>query len=329
MTRKRITVVAPVYNEVEGIGHFVSTLSRVLAPLPYDTTILLVDDGSTDGTRERLDAIRSEDPDRVAILRLSRNFGHQAALTAGMDYAPGDAVITIDADMQHPPELIPEILTRWEEGAEIVQTIRKSTAEAGWLKTFAARTFYRIINRFSGTRIEPNAADYRLLSRRVLELFRKDLRERDRFLRGLVSWVGFRVSLVRFDAPPRFAGQTKYSFGKMTNLARAGLVSFSRVPLKIAVVLGLALSALSGLYGLYAVVAFLFFHRALVAGWASTILVGTFLGGANLLFLGIIGEYIASMFEELKGRPIYIVEAWRAPSGEEPAGARAADSSSK
>jgi polyisoprenyl-phosphate glycosyltransferase len=329
MTRRRISVVAPVYNEAEGIGHFVSTLSRVLAPLPYDTMTLLVDDGSTDGTRERLDAIQRVDPDRIAVLRLSRNFGHQAALTAGMDYAPGDAVITIDADMQHPPELIPELVKRWEEGAEIVQTVRKSTADVGWLKTFAARIFYAIINRFSGTRIEPNAADYRLLSRRVLELFRKDLRERDRFLRGLVSWVGFRVSLVAFDAPPRFAGQPKYSFGKMTNLARAGLISFSRVPLKIAVFLGFALSALSALYGLYAVIAFLFFNRALVAGWASTILVGTFLGGANLLFLGIIGEYIASMFEELKGRPIYIVEAWRAPSGAPPRDSRAGDVSSE
>ena len=328
MTRKRITVVAPVYNEAEGIAHFVSTLSRVLAPIPYDVTVLLVDDGSTDGTRERLDAIQLADPGRIAVLRLSRNFGHQAALTAGMDHAIGDAVITIDSDMQHPPELIPELVRRWEEGDEIVQTVRGSTADAGWLKTLAARMFYAIINRFSGTRIEPNAADYRLLSRRVLELFRNDLRERDRFLRGLVSWVGFRASFVKFDAPPRFAGQTKYSLGKMANLARAGLISFSRVPLRIAAILGFALSALSALYGIYAVLVFLFLKKTIVAGWASTILVGTFLGGANLLFLGIIGAYIASMFEELKGRPIYIVEAWRAASGAEREDSRAGDFSS-
>lgn len=314
MTRKRITVVAPVYNEAEGIAHFVTTLSHVLASLPYDTTILLVDDGSTDGTRERLDAIQRTDPDRIAVLRFSRNFGHQAALTAGMDYASGDAVITMDADMQHPPELIPQLVRRWEEGAEIVQTIRRSTADAGWLKTFATRIFYAIINRFSGTRIEPNAADYRLLSRRVLELFRNDLRERDRFLRGLVSWVGFPTSCVEFNAAARFAGEPKYSLGKMTDLARAGLISFSKVPLKIAAILGFTLSVMSTLYGLSAVFMFLFFNKAIAAGWASTILVGTFLGGANLLFLGIIGEYIASMFEELKGRPIYIVETWRAAS---------------
>ncbi len=314
MTRKRITIVAPVYNEADGIAHFVSTLSRVLASIPYDSTVLLVDDGSTDATPACLDEIQRADPERIAVLRFSRNFGHQAALTAGMDYASGDAVITMDADMQHPPQLIPELLRRWEEGAEIVQTIRRSTADIGWLKTLATRVFYGIINRFSGTRIEPNAADYRLLSRRVLELFRKDLRERDRFLRGLVSWVGFPTSHVEFDAAARFAGQPKYSFGKMTKLARAGLISFSKVPLKIAAVLGFTLSVLSALYGLYAVLVFLFFNKAIVAGWASTVLVGTFLGGANLLFLGIIGEYIASMFEELKGRPIYIVESWRGAS---------------
>ncbi len=329
MTRKQITVVAPVYNEVEGIAHFVSTLSHTLASLPYDTSMLFVDDGSTDGTRERLDAIQRADPGRIAVLRFSRNFGHQAALTAGMDYAPGDAVITMDADMQHPPELIPELVRRWEEGSEIVQTIRTSTAEVGWFKTFATRLFYSIINRFSGTRIEPNAADYRLLSRRVLELFRKDLRERDRFLRGLVSWVGFPTSFVEFKAAARFSGEPKYSFGKMTNLARAGLISFSKVPLKIAAILGFMLSLLSALYGLYAVLVFLFFNKAIVAGWASTVLVGTFLGGANLLFLGIIGEYIASMFEELKGRPIYIVETWRAASSADSKEYRAADISSQ
>jgi polyisoprenyl-phosphate glycosyltransferase len=329
MKRGRLSVVVPVYNEAQGIAHFVSALSEVLAPLDYDTTILLVDDGSTDETPELLERIRRANPSGIAVLRLSRNFGHQAALTAGMDHASGDAVITLDADMQHPPGLIPELVRRWEEGSEIVQTIRSTTAEAGWLKTLTARIFYAVINRFSGTRIEPNAADYRLLSRRVLELFQRDLRERDRFLRGLVSWVGFRTAFVPFDAPPRFAGQPKYSFGKMTKLARAGLISFSKVPLKIAVVLGLALSVLSGLYGLYAVLAFLFFNRAIVAGWASTILVGTFLGGANLLFLGIIGEYIASMFDELKGRPLYVVEALHAASAVEQRDSPGADVASE
>jgi dolichol-phosphate mannosyltransferase len=318
VTRKRITVVAPAYNEAEGIDHFVESLLAVLDALPHDSTILLVNDGSTDGTRERLDALQAACPRRIGVLHLSRNFGHQAALTAGMDYAEGDAVITMDADMQHPPSLVPELVKRWEEGFDIVQTIRRRTERTGGFKSLTSRAFYRFINRFSSTPIEPNASDFRLLSKRVVELFRHDLRERDRFLRGLVSWVGFRVLRVEFDAPARFAGETKYSFGKMTHLAGAGLISFSKMPLKIAVMLGLVISGSSLLYGVYAVATYFLLKKLVVPGWASTILVGTFLGGANLLFLGIIGEYIASMFEELKGRPIYIVEAWRAapPGGQ-------------
>ena len=325
VTRKRITVVAPAYNEAEGIAHFVESLLAVLDTLAHDSTILLVDDGSTDGTRERLDALQAAHPGRIGVLHLSRNFGHQAALTAGMDHADGDAVITMDTDMQHPPGLLPELVRRWEEGFDVVQTIRRRTEQAGGFKSLTSRVFYRLINEFSSTPIEPNACDFRLLSRRVAELFRRDLRERDRFLRGLVSWVGFRVARVGFDAPPRFAGQTKYSFGKMAHLAGVGLISFSRAPLKIAVLLGLAISGLSLLYGLYAVAAYFLLRRLVVPGWASTILVVTFLGGANLLVLGLIGHYIASLFEEVKGRPIYIVDTARLP-GPDPRASSTGDS---
>jgi len=318
--RRQIAVVAPAYNEVEGIAHFVESLFAVLDTLPYDSAILLVDDGSTDGTRERLDALQAGRPGRIGVLHLSRNFGHQAAITAGMDHAEGDAVITMDADMQHPPGLLPELVKRWEEGFDVVQTIRRRTERAGGFKSLTSRAFYRLINRFSSTPIEPNASDFRLLSRRVVELFRRDLRERDRFLRGLVSWVGFKVARVEFDAPPRFAGETKYSFGKMAHLASVGLISFSKVPLKIAVLAGLIISALSLLYGLYAVAAYFLLKKLVVPGWASTILVATFLGGANLLVLGLIGEYIASIFEEIKGRPIYIVETARLPAQHEKGG---------
>ncbi len=317
MTRKRITVVAPAYNEVEGIEHFVESLLAVLDTLPYNSAILLVDDGSSDGTLERLDALQAGYPGRIGVLHLSRNFGHQAAITAGMDYAEGDAVITMDADMQHPPGLLPELVKRWEAGFDVVQTIRRRTERVGGLKSLTSRAFYRLINRFSSTPIDPNASDFRLLSRRVVELFRRDLRERDRFLRGLVSWVGFKVARVQFDAPPRFAGETKYSFGKMAHLARVGLISFSKVPLKIAVLVGIVISGLSLLYGLYAVAAYFLLKKLVVPGWASTILVVTFLGGANLLVLGLIGEYIASIFEEIKGRPIYIVDTARLPGADE------------
>jgi dolichol-phosphate mannosyltransferase len=180
-----------------------------------------------------------------------------------------------------------------------------------WLKNFTSKGFYSLINRFSSTQIEPNASDFRLLSSRVMELFRHDLRERDRFLRGLVSWVGFKIAKVEFEAPPRFTGRTKYSFLKMASLARIGLISFSKVPLKIAVLLGLTISAFSVLYGLFALGAWIFLKKLIVPGWASIVLVSTFLGGANLVFLGIIGEYIASIFDEIKKRPIYIVESVR------------------
>jgi polyisoprenyl-phosphate glycosyltransferase len=317
MTRKLITVVAPAYNEVEGIEHFVESLLAILDTLPYNSAILLVDDGSTDGTRERLDALQAGYHGRIGVLHLSRNFGHQAAITAGMDYAKGDAVVTMDADMQHPPGLLPELVRRWAEGFDVVQTIRRRTERSGGFKSLTSRAFYRLINRFSSTPIEPNASDFRLLSRRVVELFRRDLRERDRFLRGLVSWVGFKVARVEFDAPPRFAGETKYSFGKMAHLARVGLISFSKVPLKIAVLVGIVVSGLSLLYGLYAVAAYFLLKKLVVPGWASTILVVTFLGGANLLVLGLIGEYIASIFEEIKGRPIYIVDTARLAGADE------------
>jgi glycosyltransferase involved in cell wall biosynthesis len=305
-----LTVVAPVYNEVEGIAHFVQHLIAVLEGLPYAYTIVLVDDGGTDGTGAVLDDLHARHADRLTVVHLSRNFGHQAALTAGMDYADGDAVICLDCDMQHPPELIPELVARWEDGFDIVQATRCEEPTASWFKHATARAFYALINRLSPTRIEPNAADFRLLSRRVVEVFKSDLRERDRFIRGLVRWVGFSYTTVDFKAPPRFAGHTKYSLRRMVSFARTGLISFSKTPLKLAVVFGFAVSALSLLYGLYAVFAYLFF-RAVIPGWASTVLVGTFLGGCQLLFLGLIGEYIATIFDEIKGRPLYIVASLR------------------
>jgi dolichol-phosphate mannosyltransferase len=309
-----LTVIAPVYNEVEGIAHFADTVLGVMDRLPYTSSLLLVDDGGTDGTGAALDALHAAHPDRVAVVHFSRNFGHQAALTAGMDYADGDAVICLDADMQHPPELIPRLVARWEEGFDIVQATRREEPTASWFKQSTARGFYALINRLSATRIEPNAADFRLLSRRVVDVFKQDLRERDRFIRGLVRWVGFPYCTVDFEAPPRFAGHTHYSMRRMLSFARTGLISFSKTPLKLAVLLGFSASALSLLYGAYAIIAYLFFS-AVIPGWASTVLVGTFLGGCQLLFLGLIGEYIATIFDEIKARPLYIVASLLPASG--------------
>lgn len=315
MTRQRLSVVAPVYDEVDGIERLVGALFEVLQALPYDYTIVLVNDGSTDGTTEVLDGLHASHPEHVTVLHLSRNFGHQAALTAGMDHADGDAVICLDADMQHPPSLIPTMVERWQQGFDVVQAVRRPTHTVGWFKDLSARAFYALVNRLSSTRIDPNGADFRLLSRRVVDVFREDIRERDRFLRGLVAWVGFRSCCVEFEAGPRFTGRSKYSFWEMVTFARTGLISFSKVPLKLAVMLGFVVSTLSGLYGIFAVTAYLFFRRAVIPGWASTILVGTFLGGCQLLFLGVIGEYIATMFDEIKGRPLYILAGERRATG--------------
>jgi glycosyltransferase involved in cell wall biosynthesis len=315
MTRQRLSIVAPVCNEVEGIETFVTAVLEAVQGLPYDCALVLVNDGSTDGTAEVLDRLQAAQPEHIAVLHLSRNFGHQAALTAGMDYADGDAVVCLDADMQHPPSLIPTMVDRWQQGFEVVLAVRRPTPASGRFKDVTARAFYALINRLSSTHIEPNGADFRLLSRRVADVFRQDIRERDRFLRGLVAWVGFRSCAVEFDAPRRFAGHSKYSFWKMLTFARTGLISFSKVPLKVAALLGFVVSVLSGLYGLFAVTAYFFFARAVMPGWASTILVGAFLGGCQLLFLGLIGEYIATIFDEIKHRPLYIVAATRGAPG--------------
>jgi glycosyltransferase involved in cell wall biosynthesis len=315
MTRQRLSIVAPVCNEVDGIERFVGALFEVVEALPYDCTIVLVNDGSTDGTADALDRLHAAHPEHITVLHLSRNFGHQAALTAGMDAADGDAVICLDADMQHPPSLIPEMVERWQQGFDVVQAVRRPSHEIWRLKNWTARAFYALINRLSSTRIEPNGADFRLLSRRVVEVFRRDIRERDRFLRGLVAWVGFRTCYVEFEAGQRFAGKSKYSFLNMVTFARTGLISFSKVPLKVAVLLGFAVSTMSALYGIFAIIAYVFFQKAVMPGWASTIFVGTFLGGCQLLFLGLIGEYIATIFDEIKGRPLYILSAERRATG--------------
>lgn len=307
MTRPRLSIVAPVFNEAESIVAFADAVLETVRPLPYDCTVVLVDDGSTDGTAEALDRVYAAHPEQVVVLHLSRNFGHQAALTAGMDHADGDAVICLDADLQHPPSLIPVLVERWQQGFDVVQAVRRPTGAAGWFKDLTAGAFYGLVNRLSSTRIEPNGADFRLVSRRVAEVFRTDIRERDRFLRGLVAWVGFRSCSVEFEAGRRNAGSSKYSLLQMLTFARTGLISFSKIPLKVASLLGFVVSALSGLYGLFAITAYLFFNRSVLPGWASTVLVGSFLGGCQLLFLGLIGEYIATIFDEIKGRPLYIV----------------------
>jgi polyisoprenyl-phosphate glycosyltransferase len=310
----RLSIVLPLYNEVETVERLATELFRVLDGVACTYTVVFVDDGSIDGTGAALDRLHDRYAERVTVVHLSRNFGHQAALTAGMDYAEGDAVICMDGDLQHPPSLIPALLERWQQGFDIVQAVRRETPNVGWFKNLTARVFYGVMNRLSATHIEPGGCDFRLVSRRVAEVFRTNLRERDRFVRGLVSWVGFPSCRVEFDAADRYAGRTKYSVMKMVSFARLGLVSFSKVPLKTAVLIGMLVSSLSLLYGLYAIFAFVHYRTIVMPGWASTVLVGTFLGGCQLFFLGLLGEYIATIFDEIKGRPIYLVSEVRPAS---------------
>jgi glycosyltransferase involved in cell wall biosynthesis len=302
-----LDIVVPVFNEAGSITQFHQTLCDQLAGLEHHCRVIYVNDGSDDGTAELLDGLHAGFCIGLTVVHLSRNFGHQAALTAGLDESSGDAVVTMDGDLQHPPVLLTTLVQKWLNGFDIVQTIRRKTADASHLKRLTSMIFYKILNFFSQTQLESGAADFRLMSRRVVDVFCKDLRERDRFLRGMVSWVGFKTEWVEFDAPARFAGKSKYSLRKMLNLARAGVISFSRIPLKIATWLGLLVSILSICYGLFAIAAHFIMPDRVNPGWASLIVAITFLSGCQMVFLGLVGEYLAVVFDEVKQRPVYIV----------------------
>ncbi|MCS7080993.1 MAG: glycosyltransferase family 2 protein [Chloracidobacterium sp.] len=302
--RRLISIVAPCFNEAAGLRAFHAALTAVLEMLPYAVEIIYVDDGSTDATPHVLAELRAQDA-RVKTLTFSRNFGHQAALLAGLDAARGDAVVTLDSDLQHPPELIPTLIRAWEEGAEIVHTIRRETADATWFKRLTSRLFYRLLRWASGTPIIPGAADFRLLNRAAVDSFCA-LRETHRFNRGLVSWLGFRTAAVEFDAPARFAGESKYSLGRMARFALHGLVSFSVWPLRAAMLLGFGMAGFAALYIAYALYVFFILHWT-VPGWTSTLITVLLIGGVQLLSLGIVGEYVGKIYEEVKGRPLYII----------------------
>jgi polyisoprenyl-phosphate glycosyltransferase len=308
--RPSIAVVAPVFDEEEVVEDFYRAVKAVLASLAdrYDASILFVNDGSSDRTLDILERIARADP-VVRLVSLSRRFGHQAALLAGIDHADADVVVTLDSDLQHPPELIPLLLQKFEEGYEVVYTRRQNDEEAGFLKRVTARLFYRLVNVISDVPILENAADFRLFSRRVATLFQTEIRERNQFLRGLFMWVGFRRTDVPFEARPRRAGRSKYSFGRMLQFATHGLLSFSRRPLQAAIYLGVAFALLG--FASAALTLVLYFARGAwpwPPGWATlAILIPTF-SGIQLIFLGILGQYIGAIFDEVKGRPPYIVD---------------------
>ena len=300
-----LSIVVPVYNEVDNIQKFYTTVKEVLGTMDYDHEIIFVDDGSSDDSAGMLRHIGQEDP-HVKVLLLARNFGHQLALTCGLDYAKGDAVITMDGDMQHPPELIPELVKHWEAGADVVRTIRDSTEDASWAKSFTSKYYYKVLNKLANVPIVEGGSDFRLMNRKSLETL-KHFREHGRFLRGIVGDLGFVQHEFHFVAPPRFAGTSKFSVKKMMRFALDGITAFSRVPLRLALYIGL----LCGLLSLVMIGHILFVHffsDNVISGWATLGVAIFFLGGIQLVGIGIIGEYVGRIFEEVKQRPLYWVK---------------------
>ena len=304
--RRLISIVSPCYNEAEVIGLFFEELRRVIDGLPeYDFEMILVDDGSADRTLEALNRIAARDR-RVRVASFSRNFGHQIALTAGLDFAAGDAVITMDSDLQHPPSLIPELIRCWREGHDIVAAVREDTEGVSIFKRVSSRAFYRLINALSAVHIPEGAADFCLISRRVARAL-YSMRERHRFLRGMIAWSGFSRALVPYRAAARAAGESKYTLFKMMGMALDAIVSFSTAPIRLATRVGFLITVLGFVYLAWNLIkAFVTGWRA--PGWASLIAVSMVMGGAQLIFIGLIGQYLARVFEELKGRPMYILK---------------------
>ena len=305
---KTLTIISPVYNEAEVLEQFYSELTAQLRLLAgrYRTRVLFVIDRSTDGSLDILKRLATNDRD-VGILALSSRFGHQMALLAGIDHANSDAIIMMDSDLQHPPSLIPTLLEKHEAGFDIVNTVREDEEELGLLKRNTSRLFYRLINRISDVPIHERAADFRLISRRVADVFRGQIRERNQFLRGLLSWVGFSTVNVPFRVDARAGGRSKYSSGRLVRFAAHGIVSFSKRPLQAAVILGFLFAGFGLVNALVTLVQY-FVYESLPSGWTTLAILISVFSGVQLIFLGIIGEYIGAVFDEVKARPHYIVE---------------------
>ncbi len=300
-----VSVVVPAYNESENIAAFYEAVSAVLDRLVSRWELIAVDDGSRDDTFTQLQALNRRDG-RVRAIGLSRNFGKEAALTAGLDHAGGDVVIPIDVDLQDPPELIADMLRLWSEGNDVVYATRTSRAGETWLKRVTAEAFYKVIGRVANVSIPANTGDFRLMDRRVLESL-KELKETHRFMKGLFSWVGYRQISLPYSRKPRNAGQSKLSYWRLWNFAIEGVTSFSIAPLQIATYLGFVISLFSFGYALYIIFRTLILGVD-IPGYASLLVAVLFFGGVQLLFIGIVGEYVGRIYDEVKRRPIYVIE---------------------
>jgi len=305
VSNKLVTIVIPAFNESENIARICSEIKKVFSNLSYAYEIILVADGCTDTTMETINKLIPQN-DNIFFIEFSRNFGHQLALKAGLDHAKGDCVISMDCDLQHPPELIPSLLKKWEEGFEVVYTIRMEDKSLPFGKRISSKLFYKTLNSMSDVELETGSADFRLLDHKVVSVIR-NFNENEPFLRGLFKWIGFKQTSIQYVPNARHFGKSKYSVKKMIKFALQGVTSFSVKPLYAAIYLGFTFSILSILYIPYVIHAF---HSGKeVSGWASIIMTIVFFGGLQLIILGIIGIYIGKMFMQAKNRPNYIIRS--------------------
>jgi glycosyltransferase involved in cell wall biosynthesis len=304
MTEPVYTIIAPIFNERENLPELIRRVSEVMDSTQETWELILIDDGSRDGSTDMIRKVASEDP-RVRPVIFARNFGHQIAVTAGLDYSRGKAVIIIDSDLQDPPEVILDLIARWKEGYEVVYAVRAEREGETWFKTFTASLFYRLIYRITDVKIPMDTGDFRLMDRKVVSVLNQ-MRERHRFLRGMSAWVGFKQIGVDYRRAARFAGSTKYPFRKMLRLALNAVTGFSYFPLQVATYLGF-ISAFFSILALPIVVIMRLAGNEAFLGQATTLVAVLFLGGVQLISLGILGEYIGRIYDEVKGRPLYIV----------------------
>ncbi len=305
---KLISIIAPVFNEEVVLNEFYYTLCETLDLLPHRFEIIFIDDGSHDNSLQIINEFQKLDP-RISIIELSRNFGKEIALTAGLDHCRGDAAIIIDTDLQDPPELIADMLREWQNGYDVVYAQRMSREGETWLKKFSSHLFYRTIQRVAKIKIPEDTGDYRLLSRTAIDAVIQ-LREQHRFMKGLFSWVGFRQKAIYFHRKPRHAGTSKWNYWRLWNFALEGITSFSTAPLRLASYLGLLTALSAFLFGLYIIYDTLIWGNP-IPGYPSLMVVVLFLGGIQLISIGILGEYLGRLFDETKQRPLYLIKNYR------------------
>lgn len=299
----KYSFIIPIYNEEKTISEMYRRMSAVMDRLDESVELILVNDGSRDSSLKLMRNLHQTDP-RVCYLSLARNFGHQIAVSAGLNFVRGQIIVILDADLQDPPELIPDMIEKWRQGYQVVYAVRTQRRKEGWFKRFTAYFFYRLLKRLADVDIPTDTGDFCLLDRQVVDVFNA-MPERNRYLRGLRSWVGFQQTFIRFERDPRFAGEVKYTFSKSLALAINGLVSFSKVPLRLSTYLGLVAAVLALLMGLLVIYWRIFTPNSPLTGFTMILVAIFFIGAVQLISIGILGEYIGRIYEEVKGRPLY------------------------